>query len=370
MKRLCKRMRKMGAFARGRLCAVAIFSVVFCSVLYTLTLRTNAVFIRDGEEVKKIITLRDHPAEILEDEGIDTHPEDLVKFTGFKESEAAEIDIKRAFVVKVQADGETHQLQMAEGSVGDALEEAGVTLSEDDRISLDPSAPLEEDTEISVARVQRRQVEQTEEIPYATIEKQTPLLKEGQVRVTRWGQSGEKKCVYEETWIDGELTAREPVEETVLSQPVAETVIVGADVPVSPQPVEVDGSGEPLQYERVITGAVATAYSARPGAWTASGFSAVAGTVAVDPNVIPYGTKLYIATPDFQFVYGYAVAADTGTAIRDGIIDVDLFFNTYLESCLFGKRTVNIYVLETPGEPQAMPVEIGSYPLDADTPAG
>ncbi|MBC8571439.1 G5 domain-containing protein [Zongyangia hominis] len=317
--------------------------------------------------MKKTITLRSHPAEILADEGIATQPSDLVEFTGFGVDEVAEIDIKRAFEVKVQADGETREVHLAEGSVGDALEEAGVAVNEDDQITPDPAAPLEEGTEISIARVEHRRVEEIEEIPYPTVEKRTPLLPKGQVRVTRSGQAGEKVCVYEETWVDGELTQREAVEENIRCQPVAKTAIVGADVPVSPQPVEVDENGEPLRYERVITGAVATAYSARPGAWTASGFSAVAGTVAVDPDVIPYGTKLYIATPDFSFVYGYAVAADTGTAIADGIIDVDLFFNTYLESCLFGKRTVNIYVLETPeGEisPTA-PVEIGKYPLDA-----
>ena len=76
------------------------------------------------------------------------------------------------------------------------------------------------------------------------------------------------------------------------------------------------------------------------------GLMAVEGTVAVDPEVIPYGSRLYIVSSDGSFVYGYAVAADTGTAIMDGIIDVDLFYDTYLESLLNGLRTVNIYVLE------------------------
>ena len=92
--------------------------------------------------------------------------------------------------------------------------------------------------------------------------------------------------------------------------------------------------------------AVATAYSAGPGAWTASGRDAIPGHVAVDPDVIPYGTKLYIRTSDGSFLYGYAVAADTGVALNQGIIDVDLFFSTYEESCQFGKQLVDIYILE------------------------
>ncbi len=62
--------------------------------------------------------------------------------------------------------------------------------------------------------------------------------------------------------------------------------------------------------------------------------------------MIPYGTHLYITSADGKHVYGYAIAADTGTALRDGIIDVDLFFNTYEGSCRWGKKKVNIYVLD------------------------
>ena len=44
--------------------------------------------------------------------------------------------------------------------------------------------------------------------------------------------------------------------------------------------------------------------------------------------------------------YGYAIAADTGTGLMDGVVDIDLFYDTYYESCLNGLRTVNIYILE------------------------
>ena len=63
-------------------------------------------------------------------------------------------------------------------------------------------------------------------------------------------------------------------------------------------------------------------------------------------ETIPYGSKLYIKSSDGSFVYGYAVAADTGIALMDGRVTVDLYFDTYLESCLFGAKTMDIYVLE------------------------
>ncbi len=70
------------------------------------------------------------------------------------------------------------------------------------------------------------------------------------------------------------------------------------------------------------------------------------GRVAVDPDQIPYGTKLYIVSSDGRYVYGYAVAADTGGFVWNGSgTTVDLYMNTYSECMSFGRRTVEIYVL-------------------------
>ena len=68
--------------------------------------------------------------------------------------------------------------------------------------------------------------------------------------------------------------------------------------------------------------------------------------VAVDPDIIPYGSILYIVSNDGQVVYGYAVAGDTGGALWAGTAIVDLYYNTYDECCQFGRRDVTIYVLE------------------------
>ncbi len=56
---------------------------------------------------------------------------------------------------------------------------------------------------------------------------------------------------------------------------------------------------------------------------------------------------MYIASSEGDsFLYVYAIATDTGTALMEGIIDVDLFYETYTESAINGKRIVNIYILE------------------------
>lgn len=71
---------------------------------------------------------------------------------------------------------------------------------------------------------------------------------------------------------------------------------------------------------------------------TASGMRAQRGVVAVDPRVIPLGTRLYIPG------YGDAIAADTGGAINGHMID--LCMESYGEAMQFGRRHVTVYVLQ------------------------
>jgi 3D (Asp-Asp-Asp) domain-containing protein len=61
------------------------------------------------------------------------------------------------------------------------------------------------------------------------------------------------------------------------------------------------------------------------------------GIVAVDPNVIPMGTKLYIEG------YGEAIAADQGNAIKGNRID--LFFDTHQQALNWGMKTVKVTIL-------------------------
>lgn len=87
------------------------------------------------------------------------------------------------------------------------------------------------------------------------------------------------------------------------------------------------GSGKQLTV-------VATAYSLHGG--TASGLPTGPGVVAVDPTVIPLGTRLFIPG------YGPGIAADTGTAIKG--LRIDLWFPTLSQTEHWGRRTVTITV--------------------------
>jgi peptidoglycan DL-endopeptidase CwlO len=69
---------------------------------------------------------------------------------------------------------------------------------------------------------------------------------------------------------------------------------------------------------------------------TASGLPVGIGVIAVDPTVIPLGTRVFVPG------YGPAVAADVGTAIKGNLID--LWMPTTAQALAWGRRTVTITV--------------------------
>ena len=65
-------------------------------------------------------------------------------------------------------------------------------------------------------------------------------------------------------------------------------------------------------------------------------------TIAVDPSIIPLGSKVYIPG------YGMAIAADTGGAIKGN--KIDLFLNSENDCINWGVQTVSLYIIAYPGE--------------------
>ena len=106
-----------------------------------------------------------------------------------------------------------------------------------------------------------------------------------------------------------------------------------------------DQFGDTISYQTVVSGR-ATAYYAKAGSGTSTGRLASYGVVAVDPKVIPYGTKMFICSADGSLVYGYAIAGDTGGTLMKGTVLVDLYYNNYNQCVWFGSKKMNIYILE------------------------
>jgi len=120
--------------------------------------------------------------------------------------------------------------------------------------------------------------------------------------------------------------------------PVEKMPIIGENTITTPE-------GEVLTYTKAEQ-FVATAYhNSDPGCtiWTSTGTLCRVGAIAVDPKVIPYGTRMYIVTNDGKYIYGIATAEDCGSSIKGN--RVDLYYNSVAECNRFGIRDCTIYFL-------------------------
>lgn len=249
------------------------------------------------------------------------------------------IVIKRAQNVSIFVDGkEIKELTPVE-TVGDLIDMEKIVLRDRDKISPSLDTKLAENMEIHVVRVDSKLSEEKIAVSFNTIIKTSSSMPNTSKKVIQVGKEGEKTITTEVVYNDGKEVSRLKVSEVVSKKPV-DNIILQGTYPLMP----VSRGGDILPYSKIVN-VRATAYWAVNGVGktkTASGRLAVRdpsgySTIAVDRNVFPYGTKLFVEG------YGFAIAADTGTAIIGNRIDV--YFNTYSEACKYGAKYVKVYVL-------------------------
>ncbi len=343
---------KLTSLLRGKMPHHVIMTT--CTVMLAvfvayLSQEMKLIEIQDGEEVKTVFSIGENNLEeIIVREGILMAANDTLEFTHISDNRT-EVVINRSFPVTVSADGVTsHHNVTADMTVGDLIASEGIYLDSDDRINLPESFYLSSGDNVIVERVEYVTVTEAEEVPHKTEYSSSSLLSNGRSKVIYEGKEGEDSVTYEECYIDGELYSKDELSRERTLEPVTEKILTGDDSPVSDLDfgVPLDENGIPLQYTRVLENQICTAYSAPvPKNRGAGGYDLFYGYVAVRADEIPYGTKMYIASPDGSYIYGYAIAADTGVGLMQNIIDVDVFYETYLESVYHGRKYVNIYIL-------------------------
>ena len=253
--------------------------------------------------------------------------------------------------VRVKANGETLWATTRHETVANLLRRLEVECSQEDMVVIDTSGwtPL-----ISVQHEYEVLWQKTVPIDYDTKRVPNYFMRDGKEKVITEGQAGNILQTYRDIYRHGELAETLLASEEI-TEPVQEVVEYGTlvkEVSRSDRIKSVhynrDGSGyllfksgKTMTFSEKVT-CNATAYSI--GSWTASGLPTKVGHIAVDPKVFPYGTRFYIYTNDGYLVYGNAVAADCGKAIKG--YKIDLWFETYDEACWFGRRDCTVFVLD------------------------
>lgn len=223
-------------------------------------------------------------------------------------------------------------------TVGDALASLDLTLGPQDRVSPAASSPILPGERITITRVRVETEVVKCPIPYHTVFKMSHDLAPGVIAAGHAGKPGLMEKTYAVTFVNDKPARRTLVASKTLTPAVDEETFGGIRIRMARALPSRSGAYRRLQCITML----ATGYSPYEGSSTgrcATGMRAGYGVVAVDPRVIPLGTRLYIEG------YGYAVAGDTGGAIKGHRID--LGHTTYREASAVGRQRVHVWILDS-----------------------
>lgn len=309
----------------------------------------TAYVIRDGHRTLVHITKESDPAAILREAGITTGPE------GYQLEESEEgpaIRLLRQQHITIDYYGNPVKATSTGETVAQLLQRLKLKVGEGDLLLVTGESRTFDGMHLRIGRVLHQEQTYTAVIPCNTVCCGDPTLPAGTQQVLREGRNGELLRTAEVTYINGIEESRRVLSEQVLVQPVDAIVAVGTGqlVPtVEPTTMPVIGNGmirlptgEVLTYDRVIS-SLATAYCDKGK--TATGTQARVGAIAVDPEYIPYGTRMFIMSKDGEYVYGIATAEDCGSKQFIYGTRIDLHYDTRYECRQFGARMCWVYFL-------------------------
>ena len=223
--------------------------------------------------------------------------------------------------------GQEIEVNSFQSDVQGVLDENNIDYNSNDIISEDLDASLEDGMKIEVNQVTKETIIETEDIPYDTVVKKD--------------KKGSKEFTYEAEYKEGKLVSKKLIEEKIIKEPKNKIIKKGTEVKKEKSQKETKtvskkSSNAKSNLGKKIT-VSATAYSG--DGITSRGTVPKWGTIAVDPSVIPYGSKIYI--PQFD---QYFIAEDCGGGIKGNKIDI--FMNSESQCNNWGKRTIDIYIVE------------------------
>ena len=187
----------------------------------------------------------------------------------------------------------------------------GYTPRESDRPSVGLDYVVSADAWITIGTAEYKSVNETEAVPFGTEVIEVDTIPRGEKQYTREGQNGEITRTYTVEYVKGVETSRTLANEQTTKQPVNEQYQLG----VGGSFTNSYGITYTYSYRRVVP---ATYYNLE--GVTYLGQMADESVIAVDPNTIPLGTKLYVKNDDYDF--GIRVAADTGPKVTADQIDI------------------------------------------------
>ena len=318
----------------------------------TLKLNVKRAFdvkVIDGDNQVKLKVVNGKVRDALKTVGIELGDSDAVNFALVHPLEKdMNIVISRRVKIQILADGEEKEYLMPKLSVREALGFAGLKLSENDEINVNFSSNIYEGMKIVINRIKFEEIVTTKKIPYKVVTKNYELLDKGEEKVSIEGKDGTKEIKSLLTLKDNEVIDSKVTSEKILEEPVDKVILKGTRVinsSSSSSPKKDNKKKDNKEKSSKVIYGSATAYTALSGARTSTGKSPIEGeTVAVNPRVIPYGSKILVESTDGSFKKTL-VAQDTGGALKSGSALVDIYMKSESACRQFGRKSVKVSIL-------------------------
>lgn len=300
------------------------------------------VMVQDGES-EEVWSTAETVDELLKDQDLSVKEQDKItpsKNTKLKAN--MEVAIDKAFALKLVVGGDEKQVWSTSTTVADFLKQQGVKLNDLDRVEPKLTEKVEAENTVNVVRIEKVTDVVEEPVDFAVITKKDDSLSKGKEKIVKEGKDGLISKKYEVVKENGKEVKRELLSEKVVNKKQDKVVTVGTRATVAQASRGVTNVSSSSGKEIYVS---STAYTA-----SCKGCSGVTSTgvdlksnpgakiIAVDPSVIPLGSKVYVEG------YGYAVAADKGGAIKGNRIDV--FFSSKNDAYRWGVKRVKVRVLD------------------------
>lgn len=355
-----RKQKKLKQTRRKILSIITMTAVTMSSFGFAYTASAKEITLTEineftGQNDTRIIkTHTDSVEKILEDHGVTINETDKINIPlESAVTDDTDIVVTRGKQITVKTKDGEQIVSVTKADAKDALVEAGYNVDEKDEIKADGDT-------IELIEVEETEIKETEPVAFETEYIDDPELIEGETKVISEGVDGVKTKTYTVTVKDGAEISRELISEEITTEPENKVIAKGSKTPQNPGTtvgqasstspgIDTGSTIAGYKYTKKIT-MRATAYSTHPsenGGYTVSamGNPLGHGIVAVDPSIIPLGSKVYIEAADGSWVYGVASAEDTGGAIKGNKIDL-CYEGSVSEVNTFGIRDCVVYILE------------------------
>jgi len=156
--------------------------------------------------------------------------------------------------VTVNVDGGSKTVASTGPTVADALQQLEVTLGAQDRVNPAPETPLTEGLAVTINRVEKKSVSETQAVAFGVTNQDDATLAKGTKKTTTKGVAGEQSVTFDEVWVDGKLESRNQTGASVTKNPVNQVVAVGTKV-AAPAPAPAPATTTPAPSAGNTSGA-------------------------------------------------------------------------------------------------------------------